>query len=185
MFRIKGGKIMKRLVTSLLVIVFLVAGCTGSFMLTKKVYNFHRDQTKWMDEVIFLGAVILPVYGLASLCDAVVFNSIEFWTGENPVAQAQKESKKVLAKGDVRAILTYNETNDTVRIDSFKSLSQNESLIIERNDSGIVAKDVSGNAVYTSSMDTNGGISVCDANKNVVRYFSPKEIQLAREKFLN
>ncbi|MEA2101501.1 MAG: DUF3332 family protein [Thermodesulfobacteriota bacterium] len=176
---------MKKLVSVLLMIGFLVAGCTGSFMLTQKVYDFHRDQTKWMDEVIFLGAVILPVYSLATLCDGVIFNSIEFWTGDNPIAQTQKESKKVLVKGDVRAVLTYNEGDDTIRIDSFKSQSPNESLIIERNDSGVIAKDFSGNMVYVSSTDTNGGISVCDANENVVRYFSPEEIQLTKKKFLN
>jgi hypothetical protein len=32
--------------------------------------------------------VILPVYGLCTLGDALIFNSIEFWGGENPIQKA-------------------------------------------------------------------------------------------------
>ena len=40
-------------------------------------------RSKWANEAIFLGLNIIPVYGFAYLADIVVFNSIEFWTGES------------------------------------------------------------------------------------------------------
>lgn len=77
---------MKRAVTGLLVAGFLLGGCTGSFQMTRNVYNFHRSHTdQWQDELLFLAVAILPIYSLATLGDALVFNSIEFWTGRNPV----------------------------------------------------------------------------------------------------
>ena len=77
---------MKKFLLALLVLGALLTGCTGPFVLTK---NLHKWQTspedKWLDEVVFLGCISLPVYGLATLGDALIFNSIEFWGGENPV----------------------------------------------------------------------------------------------------
>jgi hypothetical protein len=80
---------MKKFIPALIIASILLTGCTGPFQLTK---NLHKWQTspadKWMDEVVFLGCIILPVYGLASLGDALIFNSIEFWGGENPIQKA-------------------------------------------------------------------------------------------------
>ncbi len=67
-----------------------LVGCFGSFHATKSVYNFNRSVSyhKWVREGIFLGMVIIPVYELATLLDAVILNSLEFWTGRNPIAKA-------------------------------------------------------------------------------------------------
>jgi hypothetical protein len=62
-------------------------GCLGSFGLTRKVYRFndrvHDD--KWVQEGVFVGLNLVPVYVVACLFDSVFFNSVEFWTGETLV----------------------------------------------------------------------------------------------------
>jgi hypothetical protein len=65
--------------------------CFGSFQLTRKVYAFNKgvSQDKWVQELAFLALNIVPVYGLASFADAVFANTVEFWTGTNPVASAR------------------------------------------------------------------------------------------------
>src|SRR3990167_719927 len=69
---IKEGP-MKRILASVILVVFVATGCTGSFNLTKKVYNFHRSQSdKWADELCFLLVVLVPVYSLATFADAIV-----------------------------------------------------------------------------------------------------------------
>lgn len=77
---------MKKFIPALLIASVLLTGCTGPFQLTK---NLHKWQTspenKWGDEAIFLGCVILPIYFFATLGDGLIFNSIEFWGGENPI----------------------------------------------------------------------------------------------------
>jgi hypothetical protein len=63
------------------------AACFGSFHVTRNLWSFNKkvSPNKWVQEVVFLAFNFIPVYGIAGLVDAVVVNSIEFWTGENPV----------------------------------------------------------------------------------------------------
>jgi hypothetical protein len=96
-------KRMKILVASAVVLSFLVSGCIGSFAAFNKLRTWNQTATeeKWVNEVIFLGLLIIPVYSLASLADIIIFNSIEFWTGENPVEKAtfsMDGDKKVIQK---------------------------------------------------------------------------------------
>jgi hypothetical protein len=41
--------------------------------------------SKWVKWLVFLGLSIIPVYELFVLADALVLNSVEFWTGSNPI----------------------------------------------------------------------------------------------------
>jgi hypothetical protein len=63
------------------------SACFGSFNLTRKVYGFNQtvSEDKWVKEVVFLAFTIVPIYSVAAGIDALIINSIEFWTGENPV----------------------------------------------------------------------------------------------------
>jgi hypothetical protein len=64
------------------------SGCFGSFNLTRKLYGFNKDvsKDKFVRELVFLGLNIVPIYGVAGFIDAVVANTVEFWTGENPIS---------------------------------------------------------------------------------------------------
>lgn len=66
-------------------------GCIGAFQLTRKVYSWNKSVSsdKFVQELVFLGLNIVPVYGIATFADAVFANSVEFWTGTNPVASAR------------------------------------------------------------------------------------------------
>ena len=69
--------------------VAMLSSCMGSFSLTKKLYNWNDNVgDKWINEVVFLAFNIIPVYDVCLFADAVVFNSVEFWTGERLVADA-------------------------------------------------------------------------------------------------
>jgi hypothetical protein len=72
----------------------LFSSCFGSFSLTKKVYTFNKGVgDKFVNELVFLALNIIPVYDIAVFADAVVFNTIEFWTGSNPIAYNVKHVK--------------------------------------------------------------------------------------------
>src|SRR3989344_3852926 len=99
---------MKRLLSILVLFVFVTTGCTGSFNLTKKVYNWHHSNPdKWLDEGGFLVCILLPIYGISTFADAIVFNSIEFWTGDNPVVSIETKTKQV-KEGNAEATISYN-----------------------------------------------------------------------------
>ncbi len=66
---------------------FMFSSCIGTFSLWHSVLDWNQQTTdnKFVNELIFVALNIVPVYGIAAFADIVVFNSIEFWTGENPV----------------------------------------------------------------------------------------------------
>lgn len=66
----------------------LFSSCIGSFGLWNTLKNWNENTgNKFVNEIVFLAFHIIPVYEFAYLADIIVLNSIEFWTGSNPVAE--------------------------------------------------------------------------------------------------
>lgn len=64
----------------------LFSSCIGSFNLSKKVLAWNQTiDNKFVNEVVFVALWIVPVYEVCMVADVLVINSIEFWSGENPV----------------------------------------------------------------------------------------------------
>ena len=69
----------------------MLSSCVGSFSLTSKLINWTRQVgNKFVNELVFFAFWILPVYEVSALADVLVLNSIEFWSGSNPVAAGKK-----------------------------------------------------------------------------------------------
>ncbi|MCI9284456.1 MAG: DUF3332 domain-containing protein [Muribaculaceae bacterium] len=69
----------------------LFSSCIGSFALTNKLLAWNNQVGgKVVNELVFLGFCIIPVYGVSCLADILVINSIEFWSGSNPMASGKK-----------------------------------------------------------------------------------------------
>ena len=68
-------------------------GCFGSFGLTSKLHDWNSNvsNTKFVNLLVFYGMCILPVYEFAVLGDLLIFNTIEFWDGTDPLAMAPGE----------------------------------------------------------------------------------------------
>ena len=85
----------------------LSAGCFGKFQLTRKVYDINQSiDEKYVRSAATWIFVIVPVYGVAALLDLIVFNVIEFWTGENPASEAKVT--KTFAQGNARTVLSLS-----------------------------------------------------------------------------
>ena len=68
----------------LLAATIMFSSCIGSFRLTNQVKDWNQSVgNKWINEVIFLAFHIVPVYEITMFIDAIVLNSIEFWTGKS------------------------------------------------------------------------------------------------------
>ncbi|MFC1628985.1 DUF3332 family protein [Gemmatimonadota bacterium] len=150
---------MKRVTIPALAVILLLSACTGSFTLTNKVSQFNKTfDNQWVEEVVFLAMVIVPVYELSLLADAVIFNSIEFWTGENPVAEEQLQ------------IAIADDTNATMLSDGRIRLEVDGTVyLLERTEAGVVATDDDGDILYRAITGEDGKISVYDAAGKVVR----------------
>ena len=82
----------------LLIGATLMSSCVGSFALFNKLAHWNKRATKskFVNEIIFI--VLTPAYAFCGVADAVVLNSIEFWTGDNPVANQVGKTRNI--KGD-------------------------------------------------------------------------------------
>jgi len=69
----------------------LLTSCIGNFALTKKLLGWNNQiGNKFVNEFVFFAFWIIPVYEVTALADVLVLNSIEFWSGSNPIAQGTK-----------------------------------------------------------------------------------------------
>ena len=178
---------MKKTVAIILIVALFTTGCTGSFNLTHKVYNFHRSQTdKWSDEFCFLLVALLPVYAVATLADAIVVNSIEFWTGKNPVDMSYvPPSSRIVQNGNVKYRLSYNAKTDQVSLTPLAQGNNNHGVIFERTDDMITAKNEQGKVLYSSVQDQDGGISIYDGNGKLVKNYPAGQIALLKERYMS
>ena len=88
---------------------FLFSSCIGSFGLHSKLVSWNQGiGTKFVNELVYLAFNIVPVYGVCYLADALVINSIEFWSGSNPMASIG-DVKKVKGENGEISIDWINE----------------------------------------------------------------------------
>ena len=120
-----------------------LSGCFGRFELTRKVYDFNKEVSpdKWMQWLTFLLITIVPIYGFAVLFDAVVANSLEFWTGNNPVtADVQRTFHG--ENGEV-AVVTYR-VDGIMDMDLTAANGEKHFVRLMREQQSIVAVDAEG-----------------------------------------
>lgn len=102
--------------------------CIGSFSLTNKVLSWNNQVgSKFVNELVFFAFWILPVYEVTSVADLLVLNSIEFWSGNNPVEASTKavdtEHGRYYIACDGKGYTITAPNGDEVRLD-FESDSQ-------------------------------------------------------------
>ena len=86
----------------LLIGSFMFSSCIGSFSLFNKYASWQKDMTdnKFINAIV--GFFLMPIVGGITLfIDAVVLNTIEFWTGDNPVAENIGKTQNVMGSDGV------------------------------------------------------------------------------------
>ena len=69
---------------TLLTLTALTTSCYGPFQLTRNLYTWNGDiHNNWGREGVYL--LLTPVYAITLLGDGLIFNSIVFWGGQNPI----------------------------------------------------------------------------------------------------
>ena len=93
--------------------------CIGSFALTNKLLSWNKQVgNKFVNELVFFAFWVIPVYEVSCLADVLVINSIEFWSGDNPVASG----KKVIDGKDGRYIVECDGKGYTITSENDKSV---------------------------------------------------------------
>lgn len=152
------------LTVAALILGSATTGCIGksnTFCLFNGVLKWNKtaSDNEWINELIFLGLNIIPVYGISLFADVIVFNSIDFWTGDNPMkglvsnvegTDEQGNAYAIVPNGNGTATLTYK--------DQVCTLTRN-------GDAVAVSKD----GVYLGSFAQNGSLITFTGADGTVR----------------
>ena len=78
----------KTLLAAALALGLTTSSCLGPDNLYGSLKNWNAtvSDQDWLDEVIFIGFWVIPIYPFALLGDVVIFNTVEYWTGDNPIS---------------------------------------------------------------------------------------------------
>ncbi len=142
-----------------------VGGCIGSFSLTTKLYSWNEKATdnKYVNTAILWVLGILPVYDATLFVDFVVLNTIEFWSGKNPMAFTGPQN--------LEKVVTSN--GKTVKV-----TMGNNAITVDRLDGAAPSREFSlryDPATSSYFMDDRHGLStkVASLDKSMVTLYSP------------
>lgn len=148
----------------------LFTSCIGSFKLWNNLKDWNQGVgNKFVNELVFIALHIVPVYEIAYLADVIVFNSIEFWSGSNPVASNETKEIKgengdylvtsnengytITNKEDNQSMdLVYNKENKT-----WNAVTETENIeLVKMNDNGTVSINMQNGTSMTVMPDMQG-----------------------------
>ncbi|KAF0220840.1 MAG: hypothetical protein FD174_837 [Geobacteraceae bacterium] len=155
---------MKRLI-ALLVSVSLalttLAGCYGKFALTRKVYAVNGEvKDKYLRSLVTWAFVIVPVYGVSAFVDFILFNTIEFWSGNNPVAEKEKDFFYVDNGEYFHVNATRTGNNVRYNINHYKANKYVDSLVItwdvKTGNSTSIFRGFDSTTEFVATLDNHG-----------------------------
>jgi len=169
----------------LVVLVLLVGmapwmlGCFGSFPLTHGLYKFNADVSKSgiVRTVVFWVFVIFPVYEIAMIGDAVIFNLVEFWGGENVQVSSVTDEN-----GVTTALASAANGRDAVLTFSRDGKVLGEERFVRASDNTFEVRGVDG-TLHGKVLRTDGGdILLADAQGKTVGKLTAESLAALRTK---
>ena len=151
-------------IAATLICSMTMTSCIGSFTLSNKLLSWNNHiSNKFVNELVFFAFWILPVYEVAGLADILVLNSIEFWSGSNPVAKGTKviegNDGRYLVKCDGKGYTIKSETDGSVvRLDFHDT----------DNSWSVKLPDGSDQTIFTYVDDTHVSLPAADGTTTVV-----------------
>ena len=172
-----------RMGIGLLALTLFVSGCYGPFYLTRKVWKFNGEvsDNKWVVELVYLLCTWLPVYAIAGAADAIIFNSVEFWTGENPLAEGASaqgtSATRRIVRGDMEAILkrVNGPAGEELLIEQFRHGQPTASLRVQRQGDGLAAFSGDGALLFRAQTLADGRVVVTDNKGHQIASYTNRQ----------
>lgn len=153
-------------------------GCYGSFPLTHGIYEVNGavggDSLigRVIQTLVFWAFVIIPVYGIGMFLDAIIFNLIEFWTGDTiRVSEMEASDGKGMhaklspSEDGKEAHLVITQDGDKVLDQRFVKISPTEFEVRDENNA-LVGRVLN---------EGNGKLRMTDANSKTLRVIDARE----------
>ncbi|MFL5344957.1 MAG: DUF3332 domain-containing protein [Hyalangium sp.] len=167
-----------------------VSGCFGKFAVLRAMWDFNKNVSpnKFIQWAVFLVMAIVPVYAVGSLVDALVINSIEFWTGQNPVASAEapdSHTRVVRLSPQDTLRLSRDMDSGVMKVELERAGQPALVRYFEPLEDGMVVRDEAGALLVQAREQTDGAVAVTDAAGTTVALHSAEAVAQARQMFLN
>jgi hypothetical protein len=149
-------------------------GCYGKMALTGKLYAWNSSLgDKWVKALVFFGLLVIPVYFLSALGDVLIFNTIEFWGGTNPLSMKEGEVRERVATIDGKRVrMVLSERGERMRIE----VEGQPAVELRRTAEGAVAVDETGKTLASLRLSESGTALVTDA-KGATREVSAAQLE--------
>ncbi len=180
----------KLIICATLSLTLLSTSCLGSFSAFNGLKDWNNDLTdsRFVNNLVFWGLNIIPVYGLFFFGDTVIFNVIEFWSGSNPIAMNDGEFEtqivshegtklEMTASKNRFEILILDGERKGERVDlvykpsekSWNAIKQNGEMIkLSSFEEGLVVYHLPNgdNFKFNPNVAREEGLAIMDANIN-------------------
>ena len=74
--------IKRTILTATLCATLICTSCLGPNKTFNDLHEWNEEfsEKRWVNEAVFLGLTIIPVYSIAYLIDIIVRNSVDWWS---------------------------------------------------------------------------------------------------------
>lgn len=181
-------KLISRIVAGVVAICFVTVStaCYGPFNLTRNVYHWNSGikgsgavNDKWMKEFVFFGMIVIPVYMFSALLDAFIFNSIQFWSGDNPIKVTQDDEGRIreVQMGAITATVIWTEDGASAHVLYIQKGQLIKETTIERAGTGLRLRDQGGQVQYIAEAAEDGSLRYIGRNGRVADTVTPQQVE--------
>ncbi|GBU20631.1 hypothetical protein R80B4_00510 [Fibrobacteres bacterium R8-0-B4] len=134
-----------------------VGGCYGKYALFNNAAKFGGNLGgKYVGAVVNLVFWVVGVYGICLFADLLIFNTIEFWSGSNPVAMNSDTYQETDADGN--KVFAVRNTDGSLSVSMTDVKGNKVDFSLERDGNVIRAIDSKGGIIAQQIVDNNGEI---------------------------
>ena len=176
----KSRVISKLLAVSLISAVTVSTGCFGNFALTRGIYGWNDTVSgnKFVKWLVFLGLNIIPIYPLGGLADLFIFNTLEFWTGSNPMASRDTPQTETVALNDSHTMIMVNY-GDQMDVQLLNNGNVENAFTFVTTEGGLTMLDADGKVV-AKVRDMDGAVEIVNAlGQSVATYSNTQSEQVS------
>jgi len=186
----RGSTIVRKAVAVAVMTSFVsvTTACFGPFNLTRNVYHWNSGikgssevNEKWMKEIVFFGMIVIPIYMFSALLDAFIFNSIQFWTGDNPVKVTQEPDGHIreVQLGDLTISVLWTEDRRSAALTYRQQGRTIKTALIVEDGNGYRLVAEGGQSLYLTEQAVDGGVNIVDGDCRLVDHVSFERLQQA------
>jgi hypothetical protein len=114
------------------------------------------------------------------LADAFIFNSIEFWTGQNPVKVSQSPSNgtKTVRVGDLRTEVVLVSDGSSKRVEYRRDGVVIKTGRVVEDGNRLKMFDEKGQEIFSGEVSRDGNVTILDHDCRPVETLSPEQVKV-------